>query len=167
MSLLDYFRNKSYGQLSQSTTSGIGKEMHGEWAAMTEEQGGFYSALTMSKNIHGAGLTFRCRTKDQQRMINLSISDKSEKYFFELGKRYKIRLQFSNSIVIYTYMNAYKHRHARFEDITEDFITNIFDSEHLKLQYLGDNKKKVTMKFSLDGATAAINTTLTRAEEHH
>ena len=166
MGLLNYLRDKKASHLSQSTVSGIGKESHINWAAMTEEQGGFYSALTMSKNIHGAGLTFRCKTKEDQKMFSLSISEKTDKYFFELGKRYKIRLQFDNSIVLYAYMFAYKHRHASIEDITEDFIHNLFDSENLKLQYLNDNKKKVTMKFSLKGSTSAINATVMRAKNH-
>ncbi len=166
MGLLSYLRDKKTAHLTQSTVSGIGKEMHEDWAAMTEIQGGYYSALTMSKNIHGAGLTFRCRAKDQLKIISLSISEKTDKYFFELGKRYKIRLQFDNSIVLYAYMFAYKHRHASIENITEDFIHNLFDSENLKLQYLGDNKKKVTMKFSLKGSHSAINATATRAKDH-
>ena len=166
MGLLNYFKDRKDANLSQSTVSGVGKEMHADWAAMTEQQGGFYSALTMSKNIHGAGLTFRCKTKDQSKKISLSISEKTEKYYFELGKRYKVRLQFDNSIVLYAYMFAYKHRHASIEDITEDFTHNLFDSENLKLQYLGDNKKKVTMKFSLKGSNTAINATTTRAKNH-
>jgi hypothetical protein len=166
MGLLSYLRDKKTAHLSQSTVSGVGKEMHEDWAAMTEQQGGFYSALTMSKNIHGAGLTFRCKSKDQSKLFCLSISEKTEKRFFELGKRYKVRLQFDNSIVLYAYMFAYKHRHASFEDITEDFIHNLFDSENLRLQYLDDNKKKVTMKFSLKGSHSAINTTSTRAKDH-
>ena len=167
MGLLSYLRDKKTAHLSQSTVSGIGKEMHADWAAMTEIQGDFYSALTMSKNIHGAGLTFRCKAKEVDRkIISLSISEKADKYYFELGKRYKIRLQFDNSIVIYAYMFAYKHRHASIEAITEEFIHNLFDSENLKLQYLGDNKKKVTMKFSLKGSNSAINATVVRAENH-
>jgi len=166
MGLLSFLRDRKEEHLSQSTVSGVGKDIHEDWAAMTEVQGGFYSALTMSKNIHGAGLTFRCKANDERKIISLSISEKTEKYFFELGKKYKIRLQFDNSIVIYAYMFAYKHRHASIEDITEDFIHNLFDSENLKLQYLGDNKKKVTMKFSLKGSTAAINATIKRAKDH-
>ncbi len=166
MGLLSYLRDRKTEHLSQSTVSGIGKEMHEDWAAMTEIQGGYYSALTMSKNIHGAGLTFRCKAKEGRKIISLSISEKTDKYFFELGKRYKIRLQFDNSIVIYAYMHAYKHRHACIEDITEEFTHNLFDSEHLKLQYLGDNKKKVTMKFSLKGSNSAINATIARAENY-
>jgi len=166
MGLLSYLRDRKTEHLSQSTVSGVGKEMFADWAAMTEVQGGYYSALTMSKNIHGAGLTFRCKAKEDRKIISLSISEKTDKYFFELGKKYKIRLQFDNSIVIYAYMFAYKHRHASIEDITEEFIHNLFDSENLKLQYLGDNKKKVTMKFSLKGSTAAINATIARAKDH-
>ena len=166
MGLLDYLRDKKTAHLSQSTVSGVGKEIHADWAAMTEIQGGFYSALTRSKTIHGAGLTNRCKAKEDRKVISLSISEKTDKYYFELGKRYKIRLQFDNSIVIYAHMFAYKHRHASIEAITEEFIHNLFDSGNLKLQYLGDNKKKVTMKFSLIGSNSAINSTIARAEKH-
>ena len=166
MGLLSFVRDKKIATLSQSTASGVGKDVYTDWVAMTEEQGGYYSALTLSKNLYGAGLIFRCKTSDQKKMICLSISDKAEKYFFWPGKRYKVRVQFENSIVIYAYMRAYKQRHATIVDIMDDFIHNIFDSEKLKLQYLGDNGKKITMKFSLKGSTAAINSTIVRAKQH-
>ncbi|MEA1888543.1 MAG: hypothetical protein U9N50_02005 [Pseudomonadota bacterium] len=165
MGLLSFLRDKKTAQLSQSTVSGVGKDLFDDWAAMTEEQGGHYSALTMSKNVHGVGLTFRCRTRDMQKMISLCISEKADKYFFELGKKYKVRLQFENSIVIYAYMRAYKQRHATIVDIMDEFIHNIFDSDKLKLQYLGDNGKKITMKFSLKGSTPAINSTIARTRQ--
>lgn len=166
MGLLSYLHVRKIARLSQSTTSGIGKDLYDDWAAMTEEQGGYYSALTMSKNLRGAGLTFRCKARDQQKIICLSISEKTDKYFFVPGKRYKLRLQFKNSIVLYAYMHAYQQRHATLIDISDDFIHNIIDSENLKLQYLGDNEKKITMKFSLKGSALAINATIARANEH-
>ncbi|MFW2439948.1 MAG: hypothetical protein ACN4GR_11305 [Arenicellales bacterium] len=166
MGLLSYVRDKRIASLSQSTASGVGKDVYTDWVAITEEQGGYYSALTISKTLHGVGLAFRCKTSDQKKMICLSISDKAEKYFFRPGNRYKIRVQFENSIVIYTYMRAYKQRHATIIDIMDDFTHNIFDSEKLKLQYLGDSGKKITMKFSLKGSAAAINSTIARAKQH-
>ena len=166
MGLLSYLRDKKTANMSQSTTSGIGKDLYDDWAAMTEEQGGYYSALTMSKNLGGVGLTFRCRPKDQVKMLSLSIAEKANKYYFEPGKRYKVRLQFDNSIVLYGYMHAYKQRHVTIVDIVDDFIHNLFDSENLRLQYLGDNGKKITVKFSLKGSTPAINSSIARAKQH-
>ena len=165
MGLLSFVRDKKIATLSQSTTSGVGKDVYTDWVAMTEEQGGYYSALTMSKNLYGAGLTFRCKTSDQKKMICLSISEKADKYFFELGKRYKLRLQFDNSIVLYAYMRAYKQRHATIIDISDEFIHNLFDSENLKIQYIGDNGKKITMKFSLKGSHSAIASSIARAKQ--
>ena len=88
------------------------------------------------------------------------------KYFFQPGKRYKVRFQFSNSIVLYAYMFAYKDRHAHIINVVDDFMQNLFDSEQLKMQYLNDSNKKVTIKFSLKGATPAINITTSRAEDY-
>ena len=167
MGLLSYLRDKKSASLMyQSTTSGIGKDLYDDWAAMTEAQGGYYSALTMSKNLQGVGLTFRCRPSDQLKVLSLSIAEKADKYYFEPGKRYKVRLQFDNSIVLYGYMHAYKQRHVTIDNIVDDFIHNLFDSENLKLQYLGDNGKKITVKFSLKGSTPAINSSIARAKQH-
>ena len=166
MGLLSYVRDKRIATLSQSTASGVGKDVYTDWVAMTEEQGGYYSALTLSKNLRGVGLTFRCKTSDQKKMICLSISEKADKYFFEPGKRYKLRLQFDNSIVLYAHMRAYKQRHATIIDISDEFIHNLFDSENLKLQYLGDSGKKITVKFSLKGSAPAINSSIARAKQH-
>lgn len=167
MGLLSYLRDKKTENLmTQSTTSGIGKDLYDDWAAMTEAQGGYYSALTMSKNLQGIGLTFRCRPSDQLKVLSLSIAEKAAKYYFEPGKRYKVRLQFDNSIVLYGYMHAYKQRHVTIDNIVDDFIHNLFDSENLKLQYLGDNGKKITVKFSLKGSTPAINSSVARAKQH-
>ena len=167
MGLLSYVRDKRMASLSQSTASGVGKDVYSDWVAITEEQGGYYSALTMSKNLHGVGLAFRCRTRDLQKKICLSISEKSDKYFFRVGKRYKVRLQFENSIVIYVYMHAYQQKHATIDHLMDDFIHNVFDSESLKLQYLGDRGKIITMKFSLKGSTPAIKSTLASAKQHN
>jgi hypothetical protein len=162
---LDFFLHKKTAQFSQSTTSGIGKDIFEDWASMTEDQGGFFSAYTMSRNLQGTALAFRCRTTDKDQMLHLSYSSKMLKYHFKPGKRYKVRFQFSNSIVLYAYMYAYKERHAKILNIADEFIQNIFDSEHLKLQYLNDNNKKVTIKFSLKGALPAINVTISRTED--
>ena len=167
MGLLDFIKEKKSTHMSQSTTSGVGKDLHLDWAAMTEEQGGFFSALTMSKNLHGAGLTFRCKTKDLQKKLCVSFSEKAYKHHFDVSKRYKVRFQFNNSIVLYAYMFPYKPRHAYIHDVVDEFIHNLFDSDTLKLQYLGNDNKKVTMKFSLKGATPAINASIARANEEH
>ena len=167
MGLLRYLkdRKEESSSMSRSTTSGVGKDIHLSWAAMTEEQGGFFSALTMAKNLHGAGLAFRCKSNDLQKKLNISFSEKMQQYHFNVQKRYKVRFQFSNSIVLYAYMFPYTPRHAYIHDIVDEFVHNLFDSDNLELQYIGDNKKKVTMKFSLKGSRPAINATITRATE--
>jgi hypothetical protein len=166
LGFLDFLLHKKSSQFSHSTSSGVGKDVYDDWQAMTEIQGGFFSAMTMARNLPGTALAFRCRAKDLEQMLHLSYSDKMQKYFFELGKRYKVRMQFSNSIVLYTYMYAYKQRHGTILNITDEFTHNLFDSEHLKLQYLADNNKKITLKFSLKGAKPAVNSTTARTRDN-
>jgi hypothetical protein len=109
MGLLNNILNFKSSQYSDaSTTSGIGKEQFDDWAAMTEEQRGYFSALTMSKNIRGAALSFRCRAKDKLEMFTLSMSGKSNHFIFEKGRHYKARLHFENSIILYASLHAYK-----------------------------------------------------------
>jgi len=160
--LSNVFHNTLSQYSDSSTTSGVGKEHFEDWAAMTEEQGGFYSALTMSKNIRGAALSFRCRSKDRIEMFTLSISGKSNKYFFEKDRKYKVRLQFDNSIIIYASLQAYKEKHAVLADISDEFLENLFDSEGLEFEFRGEGNKKIAVKFSLKGATRAIESSIER-----
>ena len=159
-----YFR-KLARQSESSTTSGVGKEEFLDWSAMTQEQRGYYSALTMSKNLHGSALTFRCRISDPLKMFSLSMSGKNDKYLFAIDKRYKIRLQFDNTIVMYAYLHAYKQKHATIVDITENFLENIRDSQSLKIEFIGQSGKKITTKFSLKGASSAIESVIARSKE--
>jgi hypothetical protein len=160
--LNNVFQNKLSQYSDTSTTSGVGKEHFDDWAAMTEEQQGYFSALTMSKNIRGAALSFRCRSKDYLEIFTLSISGKSDKYFFEKGKKYKVRLHFGNSIIIYASLQAYKEKHAVITDISDEFLENLFDSESLKIEFHGEGNKIVTAKFSLKGARRAIESSIER-----
>ena len=167
MGLLNNLRFRKLARQSESsTTSGVGKEEFLDWSAMTQEQKGYYSALTMSKNLHGAGLTFRCRTSDPLKMFTLSMSGKNNNYLFAIDKRYKIRLQFDNAIVMYAYMHAYKQKHASIVDISEQFLENIYDSQNLKIEFIGESGKKITTKFSLKGASSAIESAIARSKEH-
>jgi hypothetical protein len=163
MGLLSNILHNKLSQFSDtSTTSGVGKEHFDDWTAMTEEQQGYYSALTMSKNISGAALSFRCRSKDHMEMFTLSMSGKSDKYFFEKNKNYKVRLHFGNSIIIYTSLHAYKEKHAVIADVTDEFLENLFDSKSLEIEFSGEGSKKVAVKFSLKGATRAIESSIER-----
>ena len=163
MGLLNNVFHKKLSQYSDSsTTSGVGKELFDDWAAMTEEQQGYFSALTMSKNIRGAALSFRCRSKDHLEMFTLSMSGKSNKYFFEKDKIYKARLHFDNSIIIYASLHAYKEKHAVIADISDEFLENLFDSERLDIEFNGEDNKKVAVKFSLKGAGPAIESSIER-----
>jgi len=167
MGLLNNLRFKKLARQSESsTTSGVGKQEFLDWSAMTEEQRGYYSALTMSKNLHGAGLTFRCRISDPLKMFTLSMSGKNDKHLFAIDKRYKIRLQFDNTIIMYAYLHAYKHKHATIVDISENFLENIYESQSLKIEYIGESGKKITTRFSLKGASTAIESVLARSKEH-
>jgi len=153
-------------QFSESnTSSGIGKEEHLDWSAMTEAQQGYYSALTMSRNLHGAALSFRCKPDSPNRAFTLSMLGESDKYYFKTNKRYKIRLQFDNMVVIYAHINAYKPKHATILDISDKFFDNIADSQGLKVEFTGENEKKISMKFSLKGAFSAIKSTMERANK--
>lgn len=168
MGLLSSLRNTKLTRLSGSTTtSGVGKEEFLDWAAMTEEQQGYYSALTMCKNLRGAGLTFRLRTQDRIKMFTLSLSGKTDKYFFEMHKKYKIRLQFDNSVMMYAYLHAYEQRHATIIDISDEFLENVSDSQSLEIEFVGESGKKVTTKFSLKGASSAIESTIARCNEQY
>lgn len=158
--------NKLARHSESSTTSGVGKEEFMDWSAMTQEQKGYYSALTMSRNLHGAGLTFRCRINDPLKIFTLSMSGKKNKHLFEVGKRYKLRLQFDSTIIMYAYLHAYKHKHATIVDVSEEFLENILDSECLKIQFIGERGKKITTKFSLKGASSAIESVIARSNEH-
>ena len=163
MGLLNNILNFKSSQYSDaSTTSGIGKEQFDDWAAMTEEQQGYFSALTMSKNIRGAALSFRCRAKDKLEMFTLSMSGKSNHYIFEKGRHYKARLNFENSIILYASLHAYKEKHAVVADVTNEFLENLFDSEGLQIEFYGEDNKIIVAKFSLKGATRAIESSLER-----
>lgn len=163
MGLLRKIRNKGLTQLSESTTtSGIGKQEFMDWAAMTEEQSGYYSALTMSRNLRGAGLTFRCKSRDASKKFTLSMSGSRDKYFFKIDKNYRIRLQFDNSVILYANLHAYKQKHATILDVSEDLLENIFDSKKLKIEFIGESNKKVTIYFSLKGASSAIESVIAR-----
>lgn len=167
MRLLNNLRfNKLVRHSESSTTSGVGKEEFMDWSAMTQEQSGYYSALTMSRNLQGAGLTFRCRIKDPLKMFTLSMSGKNDKHLFEIGKKYKIRLQFDNTIIIYAYMHAYKQKHATIFDISDKLIENMVDSKSLKLEFIGQQEKKIITKFSLKGASSAIESVIARCDVH-
>lgn len=167
MRLLNNLRfNKLVRHSESSTTSGVGKEEFMDWSAMTQEQSGYYSALTMSRNLQGAGLTFRCRIKDPLKMFTLSMSGRNDQYLFEIGKRYKLRLQFDNSIVLYTYMHAYKQKHATIVDVSGRFLENILDSQNVKIEFIGERGNKITTKFSLKGASSAIESVIARSNEH-
>ena len=166
MGLLRNLRNKSLiRQPESTTTSGVGKEEFMDWAAMIEEQLGYYSALTMSRNLRGAGLTFRCRSQDQFEVFTLSMSGQTDKYHFETDKKYKTRFQFDNSVILYAYLHAYKQEHAIIIDVSDDFLENIYDSQNLKIEFTGEGGKKVAVKFSLKGASSAIKSTIERGNE--
>ena len=152
------FHLKSSQYSDSSTTSGVGKEHFDDWTAMTEEQRGYFSALTMSKNISGAALSFRCRSKDRLEMFTLSISGKSKKHTFEKGRRYKVRLRFGNSIIIYASLHAYEEKHAVIADVTDEFLENLFDSKSIEIEFYDEETKKVSIHFSLKGAASAIET---------
>ena len=160
-----HFR-KLAGQSESITTSGVGKEEFLDWSATTQEQRGYYSALTMSKNLHGAGLTFRCRISDTLKMLTLSMSGKNDNYLFAVNRRYKIRVQFDNTIIMYAYLRAYKQKHATIVDLSEEFLETIYDSQSLKVEYIGERGKKITTKFSLIGASVAIESVIARCKEH-
>ena len=167
MGLLNNLRFRKLARQSESsTTSGVGKEEFLDWSAMTQEQRGYYSALTMSRNLHGAGLTFRCRISDPLKMFTLSMSGKNDKYLFAIDKRYKIRVQFDNAIIMYAHLHAYKQKHATIVDLSEKFLENIYDSESLKIEYIGERGKKIKTTFSLRGASTAIDSVIARSKEH-
>lgn len=168
MGLLNNLRNKTIGRLSElstvTTTSGTEKEMFRDWVAMTEEQGGYFSAFTMSKNLAGAALAFRCRPDDPARLFCLSISRKSDKHLFDMNGMYKARIQFDNSIVIYAHLNAYKEKHAIILGVADQLMEHLNDSSSLKIEFIGKGKKKFTARFSLKGAADAVNATMARRE---
>ena len=170
MGLLSNLRSKTLGKLSElstvtTTTSGIGKEDFMDWTAMTEKQGGYFSALTLARNLSGAALTFRCRPNDPAMLFCLSISKKSDKHLFDKGVMYKIRIQFDDSIVIYAHLNAYKEKHAVILGVADQLMEHLHDSTSLKIEFIGKGNKKVTTKFSLKGAASAIDATIARSEE--
>lgn len=163
MGLLNNVLHFKSSQFSDSSTSsGIGKEHFDDWTAMTEEQQGYFSALTMSKNTRGAALSFRCRSKDHLEMFTLSMSGKSHKYIFEKDKQYKARLHFDNSIIMYASLHAYKMKHAVIADVTDEFLENLFDSNSIKIEFYGEDSKKTAVLFSLKGATPAIKSSIER-----
>lgn len=163
MSLLNnilHFKSSQYSD--SSTTSGIGKEHFDDWVAMTEEQQGYFSALTMSKNTRGAALSFRCRSKDRLEMFTLSMSGKSDQFIFEKDRHYKARLHFDNSIIMYASLHAYKEKHAVIADVTDELLGNLFDSKGIKIEFYGEGNKKIDVLFSLKGATPAIESSIER-----
>jgi len=166
MGILNNFLNIRPARHSESsTTSGVGKEEFMDWAAMTQEQRGYYSALTMSKDLRGAGLTFRCKTNSPKIKFTLSMPGELDKYIFETNKKYKIRLQFDNMVVLYAYIHAYKQKHATFIDISDKFFENMSDSQSLRIEFIGEGGKKITTKFSLKGASSAIESAIARCNE--
>ncbi|MFV1975917.1 MAG: hypothetical protein ACC651_09225 [Candidatus Scalindua sp.] len=167
MGILNNFLNNRLTRFSESsTTSGIGKEEFMDWSAMTQEQGGYFSALTMSRNLRGAALSFRCKPNSPKKIFTLSMSGESDKYLFETNKRYKVRLQFGNMVVLYATLHAYKPKHATIVDISEKFIENMSDSQRLKIEFVGEDGKNISVKFSLKGAASSIDSTIERSNEH-
>jgi hypothetical protein len=172
MGFLNNIKSIGLGKLAElssmsvhSTTSGIGKDTYQDWHAMTSAQRGYFSALTMARNLQGAALTFRCRPNDPQHILSLSISKKSDKQLFEENKTYKVRMEFSNTIILYGHLNAYKEKHAMILGVSSEFMENITDSSWVKLQFVGAGGKKFTTRFSLNGAQKAIEAVIARADE--
>ncbi len=167
MGLLNNLLNikRRSGHSESSTPSGIGKEEFLDWAAVTQGQKGCYSALTIAKNLKGAGLTFRCKTNSPQKIFTLSLSGKSESYLFEINRKYKIRLKFDNTVVLYAYLHAYRTKHATIIGISDKIIENMSDSQSLKIDFISQTGKNITTKFSLKGASVAINSAIARSNE--
>jgi hypothetical protein len=166
MRLLDKLLNKGLSRNSESsTTSGVGKQEFMDWATMTQQQRGYFSALTMSRDLRGAGLTFRVKAQNLQKMFTLSMPGKTDESVFLANKRYKIRLQFDNAVIMYAHLHAYKHKHATIVDVSDDFLENVIDSQKLKIEFIGETGKKITTKFSLKGAASAIQSAIARCNE--
>jgi hypothetical protein len=73
-------------------------------------------------------------------------------------------LKFSNSVVLYAKLHAYKERHAIILGVNEGILENLADSEKLCLEFVAENEKKYTLKFSLTGAPEAINSATSRCQ---
>ncbi|MFV1976948.1 MAG: hypothetical protein ACC651_14470, partial [Candidatus Scalindua sp.] len=91
----------------------------------------------------------------------------SDKYLFEIDKRYKVRLHFDNMVVLYASLHAYKPKHASILDISEKFIENVSDSRRLKIEFIGEDGNKISAKFSLKGAASAIEATIERSHKQN
>lgn len=161
MGLLNFLRIRTPGRMSESSTSsGVGKTNFGDWAATTNEEKGYFSAYSFAKNIQGAGLIFRCKTKNSQKVLSLSIPGKGNRYFFEPGNSYKARLLFGNSVVLYASLRAYQKKYVEFLDITNEILENMNDSDCIKIDVTGEKNAVVSVHFSLDGASTAISSVI-------
>ena len=101
----------------------------------------------------------------KRRFSDSSIELSNYEKLFDENKTYKVRLQFSNSIVLYGHLNAYKEKHAMILGVADQMMENIAESAWIKIEFVGVGGKKFTTKFSLRGAMDAIEAVIARANQ--
>ncbi len=74
------------------------------------------------------------------------------------------------AVIEYGYMHkgllVNEQKHATIVDVSDELLENIFDSNRLKIEFISESGKKVTTKFSLKGASSAIESAIARCNEH-